>query len=66
MIIPNIWENKIDVPNHQPDMLWLQAHIFESTCVEWWFHSANKVISRNSCIDRDTSPQLETLAFAYF
>ena len=19
MIIPNIWENKIDVPNHQPD-----------------------------------------------
>ena len=23
MIIPNIWENKIDVPNHQPDKLWL-------------------------------------------
>jgi hypothetical protein len=20
MIIPNIWENKIDVPNHQPEM----------------------------------------------
>ena len=20
MIIPNIWENKIDVPNHQPDI----------------------------------------------
>ena len=21
MIIPNIWENKIDVPNHQPVMV---------------------------------------------
>ena len=22
MIIPNIWENKIDVPNHQPVLSW--------------------------------------------
>ena len=23
MIIPNIWENKIDVPNHQPEVVWI-------------------------------------------
>ena len=30
MILPNIWENKTDVPNHQPDDIcaWTQTHVF--------------------------------------
>ena len=36
MIIPNIWKNKIDVPNHQPviQSVWLQAIHYESG---WWY-----------------------------
>ena len=28
MIIPNIWENKIDVPNHQPVFHWWVVDYF--------------------------------------
>ena len=31
MIIPNIWENKIHVPNHQPDMILQIFQIFQTS-----------------------------------
>ena len=36
MIIPNIWENRIDVPNHQPAIgNWQYPHAIEnSPCIE--------------------------------
>ena len=32
MIIPNIWENKIDVPNHQPEMPFRTWPVLDAPC----------------------------------
>ena len=32
MIIPNIWENKIDVPNHQPVSFPIMSGLFRLYC----------------------------------
>ena len=54
--IPNIWKNKYDVPNHQPEMDFPSKKLL---CFEWsppwhfktacWHHFCLKLLSRDFC-----------------